>query len=82
MSRKPLLPGSQFGFLTIIKSVIPEKGKTMVVTRCRCEKVMTYTATKVRQGKIKSCGCMAGRYIRKKSIHYYDYAFEHAGEVV
>jgi DNA-binding transcriptional MocR family regulator len=80
MSRKTLLPGARFGWLTVIKNVVPAKGKTLVEVKCVCNSVSYHPATKLRQGKIKSCGCMMGRHIRKRSTNYFDHRFEYAGE--
>lgn len=60
------LRGHTFGLLTAVKRVENKRGRTCWLCRCRCGGQKEVTAHDLKEGKVKSCGCLV--HSAKRSI--------------
>lgn len=58
MARAEDLKGRRFGYLTVLRRVENRKGRTCWLCRCDCGKEKVISAYDLKQGRVKSCGCM------------------------
>lgn len=59
LTRVEDLTGRVFGRLAVIEMISTPGRNTECLCRCECGKVSTKTATRVKSGEVRSCGCMA-----------------------
>ncbi len=52
------LSGQVFGRLTVLKRIANKNGRVCWLCRCACGNEKTCTAHDLKQGKVKSCGCL------------------------
>lgn len=75
MPRKPVEPGTVFGYLTAIGPGPDLHGKdgvnvTTTVCRCVCGKEITVRNSNLRGGSTKSCGCMTKKMLHASNVKH------------
>ena len=63
MSKLIDLTGQQFGYLTVLERDLTNLNKTYWKCQCECGKITIVDGYKLRNNKIKSCGCMKSKLI-------------------
>jgi hypothetical protein len=60
-TRKPIIPGSRFGLLTIIADAGVKNKQRLILCRCDCGTEKQFLRINVYRGFSKSCGCLRSR---------------------
>lgn len=71
LKRKLIPTGKKFGWLTVIEMVDKKDkgGRVLWLCRCRCGIVRQFRGSRLRNGRVKSCGCLGPSLSRKRIKH-------------
>lgn len=72
-----ILPGEKYNYLTTVKEIKDEKGRTMWECKCDCGNTTTVSVTSLKTGKTKSCGCFRKKAANNRAKKAKTYGYTH-----